>query len=189
MFSLYFKKITIFFVIAFMLCCIFVFVFFSYGFKTNYSGIVEDELAKYDTSISVETVLSVMKIESNFDIGAKSRTGAIGLMQIMPATAEYIAGNMLNEGRKLDISNLCDVEVNVALGVWYLVYLEKKLGSIEYILAGYNAGENVALEWQKNGVKPSSFPYEETRNYVKKYNKTIEVFRFRTALNRIIIGF
>jgi soluble lytic murein transglycosylase-like protein len=97
-------------------------------------------------------VRAVMKTESNFNRYARSPKGAMGLMQLIPAT-----------GRRYGVSDFFDPQQNVEGGVRYLRFLlEKFNGNIDLALAGYNAGENLV---QRLGRIPN---IPETTNYVKK---------------------
>jgi soluble lytic murein transglycosylase-like protein len=97
-------------------------------------------------------VRAVMKTESNFNRFAVSPKGALGLMQLIPAT-----------GRRYGVSDFFDPQQNVDGGVRYLKFLlEKFKGNIDLSLAAYNAGENLV---QRLGRIP---PIPETTNYVRK---------------------
>ena len=105
-------------------------------------------------------VHAVIWQESKYDVTAKSRAGAQGLMQLMPATAE-----------RFGCSNPGDPAANVAAGTKYLSWLLKRFsGNVELALAGYNAGEGSVDKY--HGVPP----FNETQNYVRiitsRYGKT-----------------
>ena len=97
-------------------------------------------------------VRALVKVESNFNPRAVSSKGAMGLMQLMPATARMYA-----------VRNPFDVAENVDAGVRHLKgLLDNFKGDVRLSLAAYNAGEGAV---QRNGGIP---PYTETRNYVKR---------------------
>jgi hypothetical protein len=96
-------------------------------------------------------VRSVMQVESNFNPYAVSPKGAMGLMQLMPATA-----------RQLGVTNAFDVRQNIEGGVKFLRYLKTKFSDERLVLAAYNAGEAAV---KKHGWIP---PYPETIEYVYK---------------------
>jgi len=94
---------------------------------------------------------AVLKAESNFNPDAVSPKGALGVMQIMPAT-----------GEKLGLRNFFDPEENLDAGAAYLASLLRAFPSPELALAAYNAGPDAV---RRHGGLP---PYEETRSYVTR---------------------
>lgn len=135
-----------------------------------YKDMVEQIARKYE--IDPLLVFSIIREESRFDPYAKSIAGALGLMQLMPATAQQFGQNL-----KLGINNskdILDIENNLQIGIYYLSKLIKDFGSYTYAIAAYNAGEDNVKKWLKNGKYKSidefieDIPYDETRNYVKK---------------------
>ncbi len=111
--------------------------------------------------IDYELLQALIATESGFDAGAVSPKGAIGLMQVMPATAERygVAGD-----KKMPIEKkLADPKTNIRTGSRYLNYLIALFpGRMELALAAYNAGEGAV---QRAGNKIPN--YRETQNYVK----------------------
>ena len=95
-------------------------------------------------------VSAVIQVESNYRATARSRKGAMGLMQLMPSTA-----------RQYNVRNPYDPKANIAAGVKHLKGLIDRWG-VELALAAYNAGEGAVKKF--NGIPP----YRETRNYVSK---------------------
>ncbi len=121
--------------------------------------------------------VSVMKVESNFSEAAHSRSGAVGLMQIMPETAAWIAYQLGEkpEGIADDIKNLRDPDTNIRYGTWYLAELEDEFNGNDVLaLAAYNAGRGNVREWMEKNHWSENFsdvdkiPYAETRDYVKR---------------------
>src|SRR5262249_31009149 len=120
-------------------------------------------------------LLAIMRQESGFSQNAVNRSGATGLMQLMPDTAQQFA-DKLNLG--YDEEKLLDPEFNVTLGRAYLDYLIRYYGG-SYILAlaAYNAGPTRVADWMKRFGDPrvspddpltwvDQLPFRETRNYV-----------------------
>ena len=132
------------------------------------------EKAKYYASkegVELSLVLAVIKTESGFKENAVSKKGAIGLMQIMPETAEFIA---LKSGYKGEI-DLFDVDTNISLGVAYLKYLSSKFSNLEVVLWAYNAGEGRVKKWLGDGL--TSPPYKETRAYTQRVKRRSLIYK------------
>ncbi len=116
--------------------------------------------AAADHGVDPLLVKSVIAAESNFNPNAVSPKGAMGLMQLMPATA-----------RQLGVSNAFDVQQNIEAGVRYLRYLKTRFSDERLVLAAYNAGEGAV---KKHGWIP---PYPETINYVHKVESSYAAAR------------
>ncbi len=115
--------------------------------------IVNDIAPGYN--IEPRLILALIKQESNFKIKARSHKGAIGLMQLMPATA-----------KRFRVKNIWDSKQNIKGGILYVSWLLKQYqGDVALTLAGYNAGENAVARYK--GIPP----YKETQNYVKRIMK------------------
>lgn len=139
-----------------------------------YWDIVEPVSQQYN--IDPFLVLSVMREESTFDPDAKSRAGALGLMQLMPQTAFHL--NRSLHLKMTDVSHIWNIRNNIHVGTFYLSTLVKEFGSCAYALAAYNAGEERVRKWVHKGNYKSvdefieDIPYSETRNYVKRVMTT-----------------
>ena len=126
-------------------------------------------------------VYALIKAESGFNEEAVSRAGAIGLMQLMPSTAEYICAK---EGIGFDRERLSDGAYNLTVGCAYLSYLLRRFSVEETALAAYNAGEGTVRDWLKDdslstdGKTLSRIPYPETESYVKKIKKYKKIYVF-----------
>lgn len=138
-------------------------VFFYYALYAEYESVVE----QYADEEDYELTLAVMRAESGFDEQAVSNAGAVGLMQLMPSTAEWL-WERGGYGAELSAEELFNPEINVLLGADYLEYLTDKF-ELPFALAAYNAGEGVVSDWKKQGVKcVRDIPYPETRRYVRR---------------------
>ncbi len=96
-------------------------------------------------------VRALIQVESNYQPRARSRKGAMGLMQLMPSTA-----------RVYNVRNPFDPKTNIEAGIKHLKSLLERFNGVEIALAAYNAGEGAVAKF--NGVPP----YRETRNYVSR---------------------
>ena len=110
--------------------------------------------------------------ESKFDAEAKSPTGAIGLMQLQPATAKGIA--IRTGGSKFVVSDLYNPEINVRYGAWYLRHLLDKYGDERTALAAYNAGQENVDRWRAAG---EGVQFPETRAYVSRVERLKGIYR------------
>ena len=113
----------------------------------------------------------LVRQESRFIPGAKSSVGARGLMQLMPATARWVAQR--NGLRDFHPSRVNEVPMNVALGTGYLKHVLDDLGHAVLASAAYNAGPGRARRWRdtrpmEGAIYAETIPFNETRDYVKK---------------------
>jgi soluble lytic murein transglycosylase len=115
---------------------------------------------------------AVIYQESKFNSDAKSSSGAIGLMQLTPSTAEGIA--IRTHGNAFRTSDLYDPDLNIRYGAWYLDNLFKKYGSERLVLAAYNAGQGNVDQWRRND-EPIQFA--ETRAYIKRVERLKKIYR------------
>ncbi len=142
-------------------------------------------LAKMDKS----AIYAIARQESRFDVDAKSRSGALGLMQLMPATAKETAQKIGASHSQARLTN--DPAYNALLGSTYLAaQLDRYDGSLILAASAYNAGAGNANKWIKQfgdprdpKIDPISWieriPFVETRKYVQKVMGNYMVYRVR----------
>lgn len=119
-------------------------------------------------------VYAVIKVESDFVPDAVSGAGAVGLMQLMPDTAEWIAWRRQEEYFP---ENLTMPEYNIGMGCYLLSYLlDYYDGDIDLAIAAYNAGSGKVDEWIASG-EIEDIPYPETKAYVAKVKYTYEKYK------------
>ena len=129
------------------------------------------EIQKYSQRNKVNPLLvtALIRQESRFEPKIRSIAGAVGLMQVMPGTGEYIA-----EKISLSQYNLENPQDNVLMGTWYLDYTHKKYNNHSMLaIASYNAGSTNVSRWLKKlSNDPDEFveaiPFDETRGYVRQ---------------------
>jgi soluble lytic murein transglycosylase len=114
----------------------------------------------------------VIEQESKFDANARSSAGAVGLMQLQPATAQGIA--KYTGGSKFVLSDLDDPEINVRYGAWYLHHLMQKYDDERTALAAYNAGQENVDRWR---AANEGIQFSETREYVDRVERLKEIYR------------
>ncbi len=140
-------------------------------------------VAKYSEQYGVpeDLIWAVIKTESGFDPYATSDVGAMGLMQLMPATFDEITNQRLKEG--LDPIKRLDPETNIKYGTYYLSYLFSRYGNWDTVLAAYNGGLGNVDSWLKDRSlvdaetgELKEIPFKETREYVKKVNRALDKY-------------
>ncbi len=131
--------------------------------------------ASEKTGVSPALIYAVMKQESLFDPLAVSRSGAMGLMQLLDSTARWKAKRI-----NLELRDIFDPEANIYLGSAYLRYLlDMWKGDLVKTLASYNAGQGRVSKWkdyEDRFLFIEMIPYTETRNYVKKVLRNYYIY-------------
>ncbi len=127
-------------------------------------------LAAKQNQLDEAWVYGLIRQESAFISGVRSRVGATGLMQLMPSTAKWVARRASLKDFRVD--RLADIEVNLALGTNYLRHVLDDLGDAVLATAAYNAGPGRARRWRadlplEGAIYAETIPFEETRDYVK----------------------
>jgi len=162
-------------------------------------------LADLRLPVSNALALSIARRESEFNIGIGSSVGALGLMQLMPATAEEVAGMLGEPYSRARLTS--DWEYNARLGARYLRELQDEFGpSPVQIAAGYNAGPSRPKAWMDERGDPrlgevdvidwiEHIPFRETRNYVMHVAESLPIYEARLSgvapkveLTRILLG-
>ncbi len=148
-------------------------------------------LANTSLPVDPELALAIARRESEFDASVVSGAGARGMMQVMPRTAEAVAGRL-----EIDFSAdrlLSDWRYNVQIGSAYLAELEQEFGRNHVLVsAAYNAGPSRVRRWIEEQGDPRSgqidvvdwiegIPFRETRNYVMRVMESLPVYRARIA--------
>jgi len=153
--------------------------------RMQYPVAFADVLAKdgATSALPPECILGIMREESRFNPCAASPDGALGLMQLLPSTARWMARR--SPGMGAGRNNLFDATRNIELGSAYFQYLLDRFdGSLVGALAAYNGGEGKMSAWKK-AFDPCGDPMlaiemigpTETRNYVRKVLASICVYR------------
>ena len=115
---------------------------------------------------------AVIEQESKFRPDVKSSSGAIGLMQLLPATAKGIA--IHTGGNRFVVSDLYTPEINIRYGAWYLEHLLQKYGSERTALAAYNAGQENVDRWLRAN---EGIQFPQTRAYVDRVERLKTIYR------------
>ena len=143
-----------------------------HNFQVRFLAPFRDVFRQYAKAYDVEEawVLGITRQESRFIVDAKSSAGARGLMQLMPATARWVARKI---GMNYSPERVSDVGTNVTLGTRYLRLVLEDLGHPVLASAAYNAGPGRARRWRdakplEGAIYAETIPFNETRDYVKK---------------------
>ncbi len=176
------KKVIVFIVIV----IISVGVGFSWSFMEEYIEKImhpikhSEHVEKYSEEYCVpeEIIYAVIKCESSFETDAKSSEGALGLMQMMPATFEDLCRRL---GEEYNEDLLYSPEISIKYGTYYLSYLYSRYGVWETVFAAYNAGYGRVDGWLDNpdiGMdgRLHNIPFEETKKYVERVSDARKVY-------------
>lgn len=134
------------------------------------------EIEKYSKKFKIEEELlaALIYVESRFNNSSESNKGAVGLMQIMPSTALWIADELGHHD--FELKDLTKPEINIKFGSWYFAYLYQKFdGNLIKTIAAYNAGENNVRNWIDagwDGDLELKLPFKETDNFVRRVIST-----------------
>ncbi len=146
-------------------------------YPLRYDAIVRAHARNY--RLDPALLAAVIYQESRFRPDARSVSGAIGLMQLLPDTARGIA--IRTGGTAFRTADLYVPELNVRYGSWYLRHLLDRYDDEPTALAAYNAGQDNVDRWRREGV---GIQFAETRAYVERVEKLKVVYR-RTYARRL----
>lgn len=140
-------------------------------YPIRYEGEIARAAERYE--VDPYLLLAIIRIESKFNPYTVSEKGAVGLMQLMPETAAWVAQKA---GMPQELAmRLDDPAVNVTLGAWYVRYLlDRFAGNTALAVAAYNAGPTAVDRWLARRVwdgrreTVSAIPYGETRHFVQR---------------------
>ena len=155
---------------------------YDYFMKKVYPIKYEEYVSEYSRMHKVDPALvyAIMKSESGFSQNAKSKAGAVGLMQIMPNTFKWLQAK--KGVKSTSAVDLTDPKVNIDNGTYLISLLLEKYKSEQVAICAYNAGIGTVDGWlddencSENGVTLSYIPYRETRHYLNKVMKTKEIY-------------
>ena len=139
-------------------------------YPLEYKQIVRGHARNYDLDPAL--LAAVIYQESKFKADAKSSSGAVGLMQLLPDTAKGIA--LHTGGSRFEVSDLYEPEINVRYGAWYLRHLLRKYHDERTALAAYNAGQDNVDRWLAAG---GEIAFAETRHYVDRVEDLKGIYR------------
>jgi soluble lytic murein transglycosylase len=141
-----------------------------------------------ETGIEPSLLYALIRTESAFDPAIVSRAGAVGLTQLIPATAREMAARIRRQGgpdylgSEDSTPDLHDPAVNIHIGATYLAYLEERMEDPLLALIAYNGGMNRIRRWNRASSLPSDIfletvEYAETRNYGRSVMGAAAMYR------------
>ena len=148
-------------------------------YPKRYCELITESCEEFGVEESL--VYAVIHTESGFDCNARSNVGALGLMQIMPETFDWLQTRLPAE-EHLEFDALYLPEVNIRYGVYYLSQLRSQFGSDMLAIAAYHAGQGSVSGWlDKSGLPPELFkqtdiPSSATCHYVNKVERAREIY-------------
>lgn len=139
-----------------------------------------EDVIKSSTEFNIEPSLiyAVMREESRYKKDIVSHANAIGLMQIIPATGDFVANKL-----KITSFDLANPENNIRMGTYYLQFLKRNYEDYPLILSSYNAGPGRTRSWvklYKNFDKETMYeliPIDETRHYIRKVMRSYYIYK------------
>ena len=148
-------------------------------FPIRHLDIIEANAGNFEPAF----IFAVIHAESSFRPHAVSHRGAMGLMQVMEETGEWVAGMMGIYDYNTDM--LFIPEYNIAIGTYFLNWLWRYFdGDVTLILSGYNAGIGNVNRWLNDeqfsydGETLFYIPFLETRNYVQRVERRTEIYKW-----------
>ncbi len=141
-------------------------------FPLEHKELVKQNARKQKLDMS--WVYGVIRQESAFNASVRSYAGAVGLMQLMPATARFVAKKLLKKKHSPKRNHLIDPKINIELGTTYLANVKSRLNDNPVLAtAAYNAGPHRVKRWLPKTLLPADIwveliPFKETRQYVQR---------------------
>jgi soluble lytic murein transglycosylase len=155
--------------------------------------VFEDQLKKYAglRKLDLSWLYALTRAESAFMVDARSSSGALGLMQVMPVTGQETAKSIGFGGFKRN--HLLEADSNITIGTAYLKQMHDRFGSKLLATAAYNAGPNAVAAWLPDAgcMEPDiwveTIPFSETRRYVTNimYFSTVYDWRLNNDVARL----
>lgn len=140
-----------------------------------------DLIMKYSEEyrLEPELVTAIIKTESDFEPEVVSHADAVGLMQLIPDTGEWVANRLGDEDYKVE--DLTDPETNIRYGTYYFKYLFDRYKSVDYAVMAYNAGFGNVDLWIEEDILTGDtsdyldVPIGETRHYIRKVKNNYSI--------------
>lgn len=175
-----FAKVLIFLLIVLLIVVGIVYASVYFTLNRNHEPYIP-LIEKYSEEVGLdeELLAAIIKVESGFNPKAKSNMDAVGLMQLLPDTAQWMADKLDMEYSEED---LLDPEKNIKLGTYYFKYLFDMYKSEDLAILAYNGGLGNVNKWLENGTitnSPSSYdnvPIYETKTYLTRIKDNRDLY-------------
>jgi soluble lytic murein transglycosylase len=144
-------------------------------YPLEYEEAIAESAARHE--LNPYLIAAVIDAESDWEAGIISEAGAVGLMQLLPATAEELERNGFVDEDTVRGGELTDSAVNIEYGAAYLRQLVERYHEVETALAAYNAGMANADEWaEEGGDIRDAIEFPETKHYVLRVVRARDVY-------------
>lgn len=145
-------------------------------YPVHYGDMIEESAERH--GVDPYLACAIIKCESDWDEWAMSNVGAVGLMQVMPSSAQTMADWGSVDPIEYPVADLEVPRINIEYGCAMLAYLSSELNSTEEVVAAYNAGLGNVQDWTKGGADiASAITYPETAAYLEKVMNALEGYR------------
>ena len=145
-------------------------------YPLGYRAQIADSSARH--RVSPYLVAAIINAESSWKPSTRSAAGAVGLMQVLPSTAQDLARRGTVDATKFPPANLSDPAVNIEYGTAYVRFLVGRYHEIQTALAAYNAGLRHADEWAREGGDiRTAIQFPETKQYVLRVSRGKERYQ------------
>ncbi len=157
-------------------------------FPVRHRDLVSEQA--WQTGLDEDWIFAVIRQESVFNAGVASRAGALGLMQLMPATARQVALALEPRLKAPAVPKILDPAINITLGSTYLASLRDRFGHAVLATAAYNAGPHRVERWLPEDCTDAdlwilSIPFDETRDYVERVLAYRVIYAARLGLEPV----
>ena len=144
-------------------------------YPLDYSDYIQEAAERYQ--VNPYYIAAMIRCESNYDPDAVSDAGAVGLMQVMPETAQNMAELGLIDSEEYSPDDLSDPETNINYGTAYLRYLVERYHEMNPAIAAYNAGMGNVDKWlEEDEDVRASVDFSETESYIQRVNRAKEMY-------------
>lgn len=147
-------------------------------YPKRYADIVQRYSAEYD--VPENLIYAVIRTESSFVPNATSEVGAMGLMQIMPDTLDWLC---YRSGTSAEPADLQDEDTAIRYGTYFLKLLQEQFGDTHTVLAAYHAGMGRVQGWlqdpaySEDGRTLHTIPFRDTAHYVEKVERAMQTYK------------